>query len=433
MLLLLSNAARSAVKGGALILLPEWTRRDTAALTLVLHLVPLIFGAALIHANRTADARTGAYAEAAIGAEAALTREAARFEGPLSTRTSYFLPAAVLATTGRPVTPAEPGSALTAPADRIEGTLRITALMTAICVLSLVYVTAWAATGRRWAAMIAAAIALLAASFEGLYVLNLLRHSGQPLSVLLDPAVNFTGRWVSGLSIDRLPRAMLWTQQYVAAGGLGLIAILAASRPMFVRRAGLFLIGMALSFSILFSPALGGAFLLVYLCCVVWDAVSGRVSVAALAPFAYAVVPPALALVWALNARDAGSPVLIAYVVSPYGAPAKALWLALGGVLIPAAIGLLPSRQVPFRPALPAAIALAIGLAGVLFSVDSSPGPVGRAGNLMLMTVAMLIARGLVVTYQRSGSLLAVTFASIVFLAGLPTTIIAWYTGQRLP
>lgn len=425
MLLLLSNAARSAVKTGALITLPEWTRRDAAALLLVLHFVPLVFGAALWRSRESGPAGD-AYAASSIATEASLTREVASFDRPLHPRTAYFLPAAVLATSGQPIHPQGDSGG-----ERIEGTLRIVALLTAICVLTLVYIVAWVATGRRWAAMMAAAIALLAASFEGLYVLNILRHSGQPFSALLDPAVNLSGRWSSelnGLAIDRLPRMMLWAQQNGAACGLGLIAVLAASREMSVRWQGTSLIGIALSFSVLFNPALGAAFLLIYVLCLAWDATTKRIPPNALLPFTLAIVLPAIALSWSWNAPAEGTAVLVAYYLTPYGSHSSALFLALGGVLIPAAVGLMPSRHVPFRPILPAAIALVLGLVLLFMGVRDA-----RAGNLILLTVAMLIARGLVVAYQRSGSLLAMTFAAIVFLAGLPTTLIAWYTGQRLP
>jgi hypothetical protein len=422
MLFLLSNAARSASKG-PLIALPEWTRRDAAALLLMLHLVPLIFGAALVRAAGPDDAPSYVASDGDVAVnlagQVALTREVAQFNGPLALRPGYFLPAAVLATRGQPASAERAASA-----DRIEGTLEITSLMTALALVALVYLVAWAATGRRWAAMVATAIAVLAASFEGLYALNLLRQTGGSLASLSIHAV----------AVGSLPRAMLWTPQHTASCGLGLIAVLAVSRQTPVRLPGILLTGVALGLSLAFNLLLGVAFCVIYAATILWDLASRKMTPAALLPYGLAAIPVVLVGVW--SATASGPSATLSWVLTRAAPPTTsvALFLSLGGVLIPAAIGLLPSRHVPFRPAVPALIALLLGL--VLIYASAGPGQPGigqRAGILILVTVAMLVARGLVVAYHRSGRLLALTFAAIVFLAGVPTTAIEWYTRHRLP
>lgn len=441
MLVLLCNAARSACgKGPSLIQLPEWTKRDTAALLLMLHLVPLLVGSPFARAGERDDAGTRyyrAYFTADFVWHMALTNEVARFEPELRNPYiaterlhyywTYFLPAAAIATRGQ-----------AGATGHVESTLKITAMMTAIALLAMVYLVAWAATGRRWAAMVATAIAVLAPSFEGLYALNELRHTGQPLDSLRDLNIDAVTRWaptIQGLRVDNLPRAMWWTPQHSASCGLGLIAVLAVARQAIIRWPGILLTGLALGLSVTFNPLLGAIFCAVYGATLAWDAASGKLPIAGLLRHALAVVPVALALWWCVAAGMSAGADALSFGLHEYArrAPFTALFLSLGGVLIPAAIGLLPSRHVPFRPVVPALIALMLGVALMHFVTITESSWLGfRAGNVVLVTVGMLVARGLVVAYQRSGRFLALTFAAIVFLAGVPTSAIDWYNARDL-
>src|SRR5688500_84152 len=148
MLVLLANAARSACgKGPSLIQLPEWTKRDTAALLLMLHLVPLLVGSPFARAGEQDETGTRyyrAYFTADFVWHMALTNEVARFEPELRNPYigterlhyywTYFLPAAAIATRGQAGATAH-----------VESTLKITAMMTAVSLLALVYLAAWAA------------------------------------------------------------------------------------------------------------------------------------------------------------------------------------------------------------------------------------------------------------------------------------------------
>ena len=441
MLVLLANAARSACgKGPSLIQLPEWTKRDTAALLLMLHLVPLLVGSPFARAGERDEAGTRyyrAYFTADFVWHMALTNEVARFEPELRNPYiateklhyywTYFLPAAAIATRGQ-----------AGATEHVESTLKITAMMTAVSLLAMVYLVAWVATGRRWAAMLATAIAVLAPSFEGLYALNELRNTGRPLDALRDLNIDAVARWaptIQGLRIDNLPRAMWWTPQHSASCGLGLIAVLAVAREQIVRWPGILLTGFALGLSVTFNPLLGAIFCLVYGATLAWDAASGKLPLAGLLRHALAAVPVGIALWWCFAAGMSAGAEALSFGLHEYArrAPLTALFLSLGGVLIPAAIGLLPSRHVPFRPAVPALIALILGLALMHYVTITESSWVGfRAGNVILVTAGMLVARGLVVAYQRSGRFLAITFAIVVFLAGVPTSAIDWYNARDL-
>jgi hypothetical protein len=114
-------------------------------------------------------------------------------------------------------------------------------------------------------------------------------------------------------------------------------------------------------------------------------------------------------------------------------APWSSLFISLGGVLIPAIVGLLPSRHTPFRHAVPALFALVLGLLLMHFVTITESSWVGfRAGNVILVSIGMLVARGLVIAYHRSGRLLALTFAGVLLLSGMPTTAIDWFNARDL-
>lgn len=425
-----------------LVTLPEWTKRDSAALLLVLHLVPLLVGSPFARAGERDEAGTKyyrAYFTADFVWHMALTHEVARFEPQLKNPYladedlhyywTYFLPAAVMATRG------EPGDT-----DRVESTLKITAMLTAMLLLSMVYLVAWAATGRRWAAVVATGIALLAPSFEGLYALRFhLMLREEPWRVLREINIDAVSAWPQypfhGLRIDNLPRAMWWTPQHSMSCALGAIAVLAASRWSSPRLATFVLAGLALGLSVTFNPLLGAMFCGVYGLTAMWDAASRRLTLAGLAMSAAAVIPVGLALWWCFAAGMSAGADAVSFGLHPAArrAPWSSLFISLGGVLLPALVGLLPSRHVPFRPAVPALAALLLGLLLMHFVTITESSWVGfRAGNLILVTIAMLVARGLVVTYHRSGRLLAMTFAAVIFLTGVPTTAIDWFNARDL-
>lgn len=433
--------ARASRGRPPLIPLPQWTSRDSGALLLVLHLVPLIVGAPFARAGER-DAAGGrsyrAYFTADFIWHMALTNEVARFAPDLQNPYvagedlhyywTYFLPAAVFGTRGE-------AGALT----HVEGALKIGAMMTALLLLAMIYVLAWAATGRRWAAIAAAGLALLAPSFEGLYVIHDLAQRGRPLDALRDINIDAVSAWPQyafrGFRIDGLIRSMWWTPQHAASCALGLIGVLAVSRGSLATIRAIVLTGIALGLSVAFNPFLGAVFCLIYGLTVLWDAASKELPLARAALHALAAVPAALALAWCVGAGMSEGAGALSFGLHRYAqtAPFQALFISLGGVLIPAVVGLMPSRHVPFRPVVPAAAALITALLLMHFVTITDAAWVGfRAGNVILVTVAMLVARGLVVTYYRSGRFLAITFALVLLATGLPTSAVDWYNARDL-
>lgn len=424
-----------------LVPLPEWTPRDRATLLLVLHLVPLIVGSPFARAGERDEAGTRyyrAYFTADFVWHMALANEIARFEPelrnpyiatePLHYYWTYFLPATVIGTRGE-------AHALT----HIEGALKISATMTSLLLLAMVYSVAWVATGRRWAALAAALLAVLAPSFEGLYVLHDLWSRGIPFETLRDTNIDAVSNWprygFRGLRIDGLQRTMWWTPQHATSCALGLIAIVAASRGGPATLSGILAIGAVLGLSLTFNPLVGAAFCAVYALTMLWDFVTRRLPLTGLLRQGLTAVPVALALWWCFAAGMSDGADAVSFGLHRYAreAPLAALFISLGGVLIAAVIGLLPSRHVPLRPAVPALMALIVGLLLMHFVTITESSWVGfRAGNLILVTVAMLAARALVVTDHRSGRTLALAFAGVLLLTGLPTTAIDWFNARDL-
>lgn len=442
MLLLLGGVMRSACKGiTPLVPLPEWTRGNSAALLLVLHLVPLLVGAPFARAGEQ-DAEGTRYYRAYFTADfvwhMALANELARFEPELKNPYfanekltyywTYFLPATVIGTRG------ETG-ALT----HVEGALKTSAMMSALLLLAMIYCAAWAATGRVWAAAAASLIALMAPSFEGLYVLRDLLQRGQPLDALRSINIDAVSAWPQypfrGFRIDGLQRSMWWTPQHATSCALGLIAVIVASRGRIASMQGILFTGLALGLSVTFNPLLGAIFCAVYGATVLWDVATRRVTIADGLRHALTVVPVAVALAWCVQAGMSEGASAVSFGLHEYArrAPFAALFISLGGVLIPAAIGLFPSARVAFRPALPALVALALALVLMHFVTITESSWVGfRAGNIILVTVGMLVARGLVVAASRAGVTLAVALAAVLFAAGVPTTAIDWYNARDL-
>ena len=439
MLLLLAGAVADAFKG-PLFPLPEWTERDAAALLLVLHLVPMLVGSPFARAGAqddNGDRAYRAYFSADLIWHMAVAREVARLEPKprnpyfadeeLHYYWTYFLPPNVIATRGVPN-----GAGM----DTVEASLKIHAMMTSLLLVAMIYITAWSATGRRWAALTAAAIAIVAPSFEGLYALRMHLANGEPLAVLREINIDAVSAWPQyrffSFRIDNLPRTMWWTAQHAMSCGLGLIAVLAASRWSTSWR-GALLSGLALGLSVAVNPVVGAIFCAVFGLCVLVDAVTRRITIRDTAIAALSVIPVGIALAWCIASGMSARSGEMSFGLHDYArrTPVSGLFLSLGGVLVPALIALLPSRRVPFRPALPGLVALLVALVVMHFVTLTDLSWVGfRMGNIILVTSAMLIARALVLTEHRSGRTLTVAFAAVLLLGGAPTTAIDWFNAR---
>jgi len=102
------------------------------------------------------------------------------------------------------------------------------------------------------------------------------------------------------------------------------------------------------------------------------------------------------------------------------------LLLSLGPVLIPAALGLIARTGVSFSRLLPSVVLVGISLAVmhlVRLRVDTAWVPF-RAGQMLLVVIPALIARGLAADRPRVLRVTAVTVCVLALAIGAPTTII---------
>ena len=171
----------------ALVTLPEWTSRTTAALSVVMLLAPAITAAPYLHiGQRDAEGnrRYRAYFTADFVWHEALTAELSRWSFPprnpymASRPLNYYWAYYLLPATAT-------HSIKTSPP--IEQFLAINALGTATLFAGAIFLFAWASVPRPGIAGTAVAVTVLAASIEGLYaVIDLLRRD-RPVH---DPARN---------------------------------------------------------------------------------------------------------------------------------------------------------------------------------------------------------------------------------------------------
>jgi uncharacterized membrane protein len=145
------------------------------------------------------------------------------------------------------------------------------------------------------------------------------------------------------------------------------------------------------------------------------------------------VVPVALAIAWcAANqmVEGAGGTLEFGLHGDARNAPVAALLLSLGPALVPALAGLLVVAEVRISRAALALAALSLGVMYfVRLNVDLSW--VGfRAGQMFLVAVPALTARGLATRGRARGAVLAL--AIVALLAGAPTTAIDEYNAQDI-
>jgi hypothetical protein len=421
---------------GELVSLPPFTRRDALAWVILLQLVVLFlaFPFGRLGERDTSGRRYyRAYFTADFIWHTALTQEIARREWPPRNPyyardpvhyywTYYLVPAVLSGPPARPLVD-------------VETALILTALGQALLMFSLVYFAAWSAcSGRAGPAFAASLIALMAPSFEGLYKVVQFMRRGVPFDALRDLNIDAISAWdFRGLRIDGLVRSMWYTPQHETSFALGLVAVLVASRlARTARWPTVLLAGIALGLSVAMNPVLGAAFCAIYGTTVLIDVVARRLPFAALWLQGLAIVPVLLALGWCVASEmgsTAGAHLFIGWLYDTR-APILTLFLSLGGLLLPALAGLLPSR-VPFRPALPAVPGLVVGLGLLYFVSLSDRSWVGfRAGNILQVVLPMLAARAFAALADRGGTRVLTATAVILVAAGAPTTLIDTYNAQ---
>lgn len=423
-----------------LVRLPTWSRRDATAVLLFLLLVPLLVWrpfARVGERDAAGDRRYRAYFTAdfvwhvtLVGAlePGALPPPNPYFGGePLHYYWAYFLVPAAAARTV-PAVEADPGPALL-----------VTATVTGVLLVAALVLFTWTVVPNRRAVLMAVAVALLAASAEGIWVAWRLWRDGQPLETLRSFNIEAATYWIlQGLSIDGLPRAIWYGHQHAAAAALGLLALTeavaagAAASPGAVGIAGL-----ALGGAVTFSPFLGAVFALLYGFSIVLDATRApRDLPRAVARHALAggIVLAALAACLAgrmLEGANAtmylGWPRLLAR-----NAPVETLALAAGPLLALALPGLVLRRGWT-RALIASVVGLAVALVLFFFVTLGASEPlwVGwRAGLVLLLTAPALAALTLRHLLESRAAWLGPLAFGAALLAGLPTTAIDVFNAQ---
>ena len=405
------------------------SRRDLAAFGAVLLLVPVLMGPPyrnLGHADAEGRRYYRAYFTADFVWHMALTAELSRFEmpprnpymadRPLTYYWTYFVVPATVSEIG-------PG-----PIRHVEEALEANAIATAMLLIGSLYGFAATATRRRWTAALGVMLVVLASSAEGLALAYDLLARGRSLAALRDTNVDaVTAWWYGGLRIDGVHRTMYYTPQHGLSCALGLLGLtLVASTGADTSRRTVAMAGVLLGGATVLNPFLGMAFSLVYGLAVAADALLRRRGLRGLLPHLLAAVPPLLAVGWGIvngMSEGAGDALSLGWSGPARRAPMTTLLLAIGPVLIPALIGLLPLRHGPAQPLRTAAAGLAVGLFLFYFVMLTDQFWVGfRAGQILLAMVTVPLAALLDRLIDRQLPAVAGLLVAVIVAIGLPTT-----------
>jgi hypothetical protein len=425
--------------GEPLVPLPRFTRRDAAAGLLVMHLVvgflALPFGR-LGTIDESGTRYYRAYFTADFVWHTALTQELARFDSP--PRNPFFARDPVHYYYTYFLVPAVLSGPMRAPLVSVETALKINAIGTAMLMFSLVFLAAWSVSGRSGIAATASLLALVAPSFEGLYGIGEYLRRGIPPTRLTDVNIDALTAWdFHGLRIDGLVRSMWYTPQHTTSFALGLIAVIVSIRlPARARPLAYLLTGLALGLSVTMNPLLGAAFCAIYGATVIVDIATRRLPPVALFEQPLTIVPVLLGLWWCFASGmgdTAGSHLSFGWLYDAKNSPALTLFLSLGGLLIPAALGCLRWRHLEFRPVVPALAGVIVGLCLLYLVWLTDRSWVGfRAGNVLQVTLPLLAARGLAGLWDSGRRSLATMGVATLLLTASPTTLIDTYNAQDI-
>ena len=428
-------AAASRLRSPA-VALPEWTRNDTAALALVLLLVPVLVAAPFARLGSEDSTGTRQYRayfiadfvwHTALVAELTKNTQPPRnpylAAEPMHYYWTYFVvPTAIVEATGVP----------------IEQALELNAVGAALLLVAAIFLAAWASLPRRpMAVALAVAMTILAASAEGLAATVDLLRRGHSLAELRNLNIDAIASWAfKGLRIDDLPRAMWYTPQHSMAYALGLLALpVAIAGGLRARTAAIWLAGIALGASLAFDPLVGAFLSLVYGVAVLIDFARVRGRPLEILRHGFAAIPVFAAFGWCmLNGVAGGAVGALHYGVFGPGshAPLITFLLSFGPLLIPVAIGLWPSRGHALNGVWPAVTGVVLSVLLMhLVTLTTDVFWVGfRGGHLFFVLVPPLVALGLVRLWKPGLKAWAVAMVALVFAAGLPTTVIDAYNAQ---
>ncbi|HET7217160.1 MAG TPA: hypothetical protein VFJ02_03900, partial [Vicinamibacterales bacterium] len=425
--------------GRAQIDTPAWQVSDSAGLAVILALTLALSVPALRRvgeADAAGDHSYRAYFTADFVWHTALTAELSKFAMPprnpyLASQSihyywAYFLLPAVMSADGP------------APMRDVQLALKANALLSGVLLMSAVFIAAWAAVGRSLPVTLAVALALVAASAEGTYEIWDLWARGRSLALLRETNIDAVTAWhFQGLRLDGLPRCLWYVPQHSTAYALGLIAIAAAALTGSSGTTGaIALSGAALAGSTMMNPLVGGTFALAWGLAVFASAIRQPGGPRRVLMHGIAAIPVLLAVAWCVAARmveGAGGVLQFGFFGPARHAPVLSLMLSLGPVIVTAVIGLLFRGPAPLRAVLPAVALSVVALAMmylVRLRVDQAWVPF-RAGQMFLVAVPALAARGIAAAWERRGGpAVAIAGLAGLFAIGLPTTAIDAYNAQ---
>jgi hypothetical protein len=276
-------------------------------------------------------------------------------------------------------------------------------------------------------------LAIVASSAEGAFAMWRLWQRGAPLSEVkylnIDAIANW---WFHGVRTDGLQRCFWWVPQHSMAYALGLVALATVNAAGSAAPTSAIVIsGVALGGATMMNPFVGAVFCVVWGLAVAIDAAKSGAFVRRMLTHALAIIPVAVALGWVtLNrmAEGGGSALQFGWLVGDArNTPLVVLVLSLGPALLAAIVGLAVGRL----GRVAASVILATTALLLLFfaRLNVDPAWIGfRSGQLFLIAVPALIARGFVASGPRRA--IAIAAAVIALVAGAPTTIIDTYNAQ---
>ncbi|MBI4476617.1 MAG: YvcK family protein [Acidobacteria bacterium] len=415
---------------------PLWRRADTAALLLLLLLVPALLTLPLSRVG-TKDAEGNrqyrAYFTADFVWHTALVAELSKHErsprnpylasAPLHYYWTYFLVPATIASE----TLVE-----------AQDALKVNAMAAGLLFVAAIFLAAWTWVPHRPFTVAAAVfLTIVAASAEGLGGSAALLHLGRPLVELRDLNIEALTSWAfQGLRIDGLRRSMWYNPQHSTACAVSLIALLVATTAgVRAGRRAILLAGAALAAGVMLNPFIGVVFSVIYAAAVLADAARSRSGVQPLLPHAAVAGLVLAALGWCVlnQVLDRVPDALrIGWFEPARNAPVLTLLLSLGPILVPIAIALRPRRSMSLERVWPPLAGMILSLLLMFFlSLRVDLFWVGfRTGQIFQVLAPALVARGLIEIERSRRRLAAVALGAGVLAVGSPTTIIDTYNAQ---
>ena len=412
--------------------LPAWSRRDTVALGLVLLLVPTLVCRPFSRlGEQTSDGSRWyrAYFTADFLWHMALTAELEKFDQ--SPRDPYLSREPLRYYWLHFVPPSVAGAMLTGIVPERIGRLTINQVGTGLIVFAALFLFVWTTCGGRAApAGIASALAVVASSAEGLYLIQLHLRNGVPMAAVREINVDAVTSWYFGaITIDGLQRALMYNPHHSMSCAAGLIALTVASAAGSRLPVGVALTaGSALALAFMTSPFPGAVLALIFGLAAGADLLMGPSgSWRRALVLSAGALPLAAGVLWSvanLAFEGAGGDLQFGLYRRAAQAPLAVLTLAAGPLLVPAIVGLAVGWRFrrPVRPAVfGSVVALLLMFFVSLRSVDIWIG--WRAGQILLLTAPALGALGLEMLFRRRRTL-ALVFVLLVAAAGTPTTVL---------